>query len=377
MKQKLLIFLLLIYAVAEAQTPSYLFKNKDAANMFSFLYNQTQTDIPKKTLNYTAVKQTPISDNNEDELVAVPFYFGYDFDVDYTMSDGVWVNDGDKRIWQLEINSTNAYSLNFIFSELNLIPDAELYIYNLDGSMVYGAVTASQNLSGETEQFLTDLVAGDKVIIKLIEPLRSANSSVIRISKVIHAYIDVFNFENMQKVTEFNCHNDIACYPDWEKESNAVAFLIMGNGLCTGALLNNTSNNKKGYFLTAFHCIDREPYGSVLSETEKNATQNWAFRFRHKNETCNGSAYASYFTYNGANFRAAWQDTDFCLVELKSDVSDDRRLTFLGWDRTGERPQKGTAIHHPSGERMKISFDNDYITTHNKKISWADALYRI
>jgi len=372
MKYKLLISLLLICIVVEAQTPSYFFKNKDAASRFAFLYDQTQMNIPIKTLDCSAVRDVSETNNNEEIFVAAPFKFGYEFDVTYTINDGVWVNNGDKRIWQLEINSPNAYSLNFIFSELNLITEAELYIYNPDGSMVYGAVTANQNLSG-TEQFLTDLIVGNRVIIKLIEPLNSTSSSVIRISQVIHAYLDVFNNSEIESSTRLlSCHNDITCYPAWECESKAVALLLMGSSSCTGALINNTANDRKGYFLTAFHCIDKQPYGSVLSETEKNATQSWAFRFNYKNEVCNGSVVSTYFTYNGANFRSAWQDTDFCLVELKNDVSTDSRLTFLGWDRTGSTPQKGIGIHHPLSNRMKISFDNDYITTEGNQINWVD-----
>ena len=35
-----------------------------------------------------------------------------------------------------------------------------------------------------------------------------------------------------------------------------AGLMVLGKDLCTGTLMNNTSQNKKPYILTANHCID-------------------------------------------------------------------------------------------------------------------------
>lgn len=44
----------------------------------------------------------------------VPFRFGKDFPVNYSLSDGVWEYSGEDRIWSMSFQSDGAYSLNFI-----------------------------------------------------------------------------------------------------------------------------------------------------------------------------------------------------------------------------------------------------------------------
>ena len=78
--------------------------------------------------------------------------------------------------------------------------------------------------------------------------------------------------------------------------------------------------------------------------------------------SCSGGYATSGVTYNRATFRAAWNNTDFALMELRNSPAGDSRFSWLGWDRSGNAPTAGTGIHHPSGDVMKISFDNDLIT---------------
>ena len=41
----------------------------------------------------------------------------------------------------------------------------------------------------------------------------------------------------------------------------------------------------------------------------------------------------------------------------------DTNLSWLGWDRSGNTPSNGAGIHHPQGDIMKISIDEDDFTT--------------
>lgn len=50
----------------------------------------------------------------------LPFRFGKSFDDNLSLKDGKWQKTDSTDVWSLKITSDNAYSLNFIFSELYL-----------------------------------------------------------------------------------------------------------------------------------------------------------------------------------------------------------------------------------------------------------------
>ena len=79
--------------------------------------------------------------------------------------------------------------------------------------------------------------------------------------------------------------------------------------------------------------------------------------------SCGGSTATTGVTYNGAEFKAAWYTTDFALMRLDVSPLGDSRLSRLGWDRSSNTPSLGTGIHHPSGDVMKISFENNTFQT--------------
>ncbi|MDR2915371.1 MAG: trypsin-like peptidase domain-containing protein [Tannerella sp.] len=323
-----------------------------------------------------------LKEDKELEGLDVPFNTGYIFDVDYTLKHGMWKKTDSKKIWTMKFRSKGAYYLNFTFSELKLSSDAELYISNTEGSMVYGPITSVQNMMEGA--FITDLISGEEAIIQLVEPANTDKESVIRISKVVHGYRDCFShiensvLRNIYDAT-WDCHNDVNCFPIWKNESNGVAVIIMQidgkQGHCTGSLLNNTAQNKKPYFLTAFHCIDfeKETKG-ILSNNEVQTAENWAFRFQFKSNTCDGNGQIVSYTYNQAYLRASWWDTDFALMELKTSLSNTSfPITFSGWNKTSNNPSKGTGIHHPKGDLMKISFCNTTIPGNINPIPWSGA----
>ena len=362
--------------VINAQVYSNYYANRSAFVETMPLLNTDNVENVLKIFMPTINAEELVSRNSESNLGNEPFEFGYGFDVNYSLEDGVWSENNDKRIWSLQFKSDGAYSLNFIFSELKLVPNAELYIYSTNGQMVYGPVTDKQNIPDNRSIFLTDLVAGDDVIIRLIEPI-TTNTSSLRITKVVHAYIDMLGITSTRSTT-YTCHNDVACYPAWDTESDGVALILAGWSSCTGALLNNTAQDYRPFLLTAFHCIDKKE-GTLwrrdgkLSAQEISAAENWAFRFKYKKMNCNGNVIYTTVTYNYATFRAAAFQSDFALMELDNDVR--KETSFLGWDRSGTYPTSGTGIHHPSGDVMKISFDEDKIKYNKDAMRDDDYLY--
>jgi hypothetical protein len=115
--KKIYFFVLFIISTvcASAQIQTRYFESKDAFNSISALM--------KIDAKETALKQMPqfdarklLEEDRELEGLDVPFRFGKSFDVDYTLKDGVWTKQNDKRIWNMRFSSSGAYSLNFIFS---------------------------------------------------------------------------------------------------------------------------------------------------------------------------------------------------------------------------------------------------------------------
>jgi hypothetical protein len=279
-------------------------------------------------------------DKKLEELGGYPFRFGYAFDVDYTLADGNRAADGDYAVWSLRFLSKGACSLNFGFSELALSPEAELYVYSADGSMVYGPVTAEQNT---TDGWLYTIpVSGEDVIIRLIEPSSAKEQSRLTVSQVIHGYKNVT--PSSEDALALACYNDVCSYSAYTDYSDAVCrILLSGSTLCIGALINNTKQDFTPYVLTANHCMQ----GSSVPI-------NWTFQFKYK--SC-----ATSVSFNYADTKATWNrtsGTDFLLVLMRSSL-DNQNLTFLGWDRTTAAPSSAATIHHPAGAQMKISFANN------------------
>jgi hypothetical protein len=165
----------------KAQVLSTIFESKNALETYPALKQKITKSIPRKTMQQVNVAKLKEEDKLKEGMGDVPFRFGYGFDVNYTLEDGIWEQQDSVNVWSLKITSSGAYSLNFIFEQLFLAKGAQLYIFNSDESMVYGPVTEAQNESGET--FLTDIVAGDEVVVQLIEPKTVEKRSFLKISK--------------------------------------------------------------------------------------------------------------------------------------------------------------------------------------------------
>ena len=250
MKNTLLFFAFFLCAFSvTAQVTTNYFEGKDAFQSLSALRQSKSQILSAKRMPSIDIGKLLEEDRITEEIGGFPFRFGQGFDVNYTLKDGLWDEYNSQRIWTLKIVAPGAYSVNFIFDELYLPPGAELYIFNTEGSMVYGPVTEKQNL--EEGIFLTDLVAGEDVIIQISEPIESKEKSILKISRVVHAYKNLFPFfsEIGTRATTYSCHNDVACHPTWAQESDGVALILLSNAtsMCTGSLLHNTTQDFRPY----------------------------------------------------------------------------------------------------------------------------------
>lgn len=320
--------------------------------------------VPSKKITIpSAIVSKLLQEDVERDGTDVPFRFGKAIEQNLTLNDGNWVDVDNGRLWSLSIEADSALSLNFIFKDFYLADESELYIVNHDNSIVYGPVTSCT--IGNGNHFLTDVIPDSKVTILLYEPSSARSLSTLTIDKTVYGYrSSVINRNGGLVNSSGSCNNDITCFPEYMQESQAVALVLLSNGEehCSGSLVMSTDMMYKPYFLTAFHCVDSN-HNDSLSEYEKANVQNWVFKFGYKKTTCGGNNATNGYSFNGSTFRAAYQPSDFALLEINQSIPQNGQYSWLGWDRSGNTPSNGTCIHHPSGDVMKISFDYNQLSS--------------
>ena len=341
---------------------SCLYANSQVATKYFPQKNATE-DIPElnsvrigKVINlpYFDIKEVEKEDE-ETNSSSDSFRFGKGFDVTYTLSDGTWGNLEEGRLWTLSFQSGGAKSLIFVFDDFSLPNGAQLYISNKEKTVLYGPVT--KETIPDNHHFLTDIIPGDAVTLFLYEPKEEEGNSKLTIKRIVHGYKS-FGINGLKgHNSSLPCNIDVSnYYPDYERESDAVALALSEDGTCrSGFLVMTTDFSFKKYFMTAFHCIDKNPQNNIISEAEKETAEKWLFKFNYKEENFTGNPTTISYTYNGDYFRAAWSSTDFALLELKQNFNTSHKPTWLGWDRSGTTPSSGTCIHHPQGDVMKIA----------------------
>jgi hypothetical protein len=212
-------------------------------------------------------------------------------------------------------------------------------------------------------------VKGEKLWIEYYEPKDVQGQGILNISSVIHGYRMAHTFQkgynSLEKINESgDCNHDVDCPigADFEAERDilkkSVALLSLNNGyICSGALVNNTSQDKTPYFLTANHC-----YTDPNDIDSNPALYSMRFNWISPNPVCaattNSTTSSSNITSGGSTLIAKNPDSDFMLVKLNNAIPTGWDVTYAGWDRTDIEPTFEVGIHHPSGDIMKICRDD-------------------
>ncbi|OIN58573.1 hypothetical protein BLX24_13440 [Arsenicibacter rosenii] len=323
---------------------------------------------PMLVLPAIAVDQLMAEDEAATKM-GVPFRFGTKRDADVTITtEGQRSESGGNRLYSYQIYSEGAYSLNLLFDRFHLIDGASLYIYNPGQTMVIGPITSAQNPANN--QYWTDIIAGSQLIIELREPLSAAESSDLHLSGVVHGYRNLFPDKSMDKVfgSSASCELNMTCYPNLQNEGDGVVMILLDQAtrLCTGSMVNTTRQSFRSFMLTAFHCIDIGTYvngvrtgynDGTLNSAEIGQAQNWLIRFNYQSPTCNPSQEDNeVVTLNGSALRAAYNQSDFALMEIYQQIPTDVNTTYLGWNKANANTSNAFSIHHPQGDVKKISF---------------------
>jgi len=288
----------------------------------------------------------------EDELENknVPFRFGFPMEVDIGLNNGgTWTDlPNGGKMWQVNIISFGAHSINLIYDIYNFPEGAELFVYSPDYKMILGAFTNFNNK--KYGGMATSPIEGDEIIVEYYEPPNVEFNGELHISSVIHGYKDVFFNESRDYGDSGSCNNNVNC-PEgdlWDNEIRAAAMILTSGGsrLCSGSLVNNVRQDLTPYFLTANHCI----YGN---------TNSWIIMFNYESSSCSNENGPTNMTVQGTTLRSNYSHSDFALFELSENPPEEYNVHYAGWSAVDVAPPQPVGIHHPSGDIKKISFDND------------------
>lgn len=346
--------------------------NSNSTKKFAFGWKAKGFDLEKVRA------EDAINDQSKEQ----PWRFGYKYDTDISIVDeALYLEFADGgKLWEYTVSCPGAQSINLLFENFNLPEGAQIYLYDVNRTNYVGAYTS---LNNRPDGMLgTELVHGESIIVEYYEPAEVDFQGTFTISSVIHGYrsLDPIQAELSKALNDSgDCQYDVECPlgNGWENEIRSVAMIIVnGNGICTGALMNNTCEDGRPLLLSANHCLT-------------SSTSNWAFRFNWKtqpgSETCAtlgtsidpGPPYDQ--TANGATVLANGTEADFLLLEIDNLTPTnvlDWNLYFSGWDRSdAEVIENATCIHHPKGDVMKISREENapyHNTISNTSVWWID-----
>ncbi|MBN2481616.1 MAG: T9SS type A sorting domain-containing protein [Bacteroidales bacterium] len=283
---------------------------------------------------------------------------GFLADVDFDIYEsGIWdtLQEGTK-IWRAAFLVSNASAMNIVFNTYRVNKGVKVYLYDYDQQHILGAFTDLNNKA--TGVLATAQLFSEMLIVEVQVPpfLEHAGQLVV-------AQIGCdFTGDRETKVLKDgwygwsgDCNEDINCYddPGYQRLKYSVVRIVYDGGeRCTGALINNTSDNGRNFVITAAHCINRESIANTS-----------VFCFDYESPFCDGPDGNSSMSISGSTIRAKGDRLDFVLLELLEPVPFYYHPYYAGWDVTDNQPLSGVTIHHPQGDVKKIALENHPLTT--------------
>jgi hypothetical protein len=277
-----------------------------------------------------------------------------DIDIENT---GTWTPVQGGKIWSVSINATEAKAISLYMDKFWIPSGGELYVYNNDKSQIAGPFTSKDN--HESGVYAIQLISGDEIIIEYFQSEEELNIPNLRINEFAYAYRNVGGLWGYGD--SGNCQVNANCSEgnNWENQKTSACRIQIGNGVCSGALINNTAGDCKALVLSADHCFS----GGNMSANQLNQV---IFYFNYESSACNNSM-PNYDAITGCSLLANSGgegengDSDFFLVEMNSEPDFDPY--FSGWDRSNTPATSGVSIHHPSGDIKKISTFTNPLTS--------------
>ena len=287
-----------------------------------------------------------------------PVRFAEPFTVDVSpLGYGRWEagSDGRTAVWRLRVVSEGAVSLNLGFSRYRMPPGGRLRVHTLDGAEVLGPYTDADN--EEHGELWTPVLSGGDAVIEVAVPVDRIGELDLGLAKVNRGFRDLVT---VASPSQGSCHVDVACSGGdlYRDEIRSVGhYSVRGVFKCSGALVNNTAEDGRMFFLTARHCFT-DPSAQAAS-----VVVYWNFQ----RPVCGAGAGTRRDSQSGAVLRVslAVSATDVLLLELDDEPDPDHELYLAGWDSDSSAPASGVGIHHPGLHYKSISTASEALTRTN------------
>lgn len=258
-----------------------------------------------------------------------------------------WEKAKSGYTWTHQVTAPNAVSLNFGFSKFYLPEGAELNIYSADRSQYIRTFTSADN--NYAKELWTPVIMSDDVIIEVTAPEAVVADVEIELGQIGQG----FRTFGQSTLKAGSCNIDVACSESkgWEDEVNSVGVISTGgSAFCTGFMVNNTSNDKTPYFMTAAHC-------RITASSAPSLVVYW----NYQTSKCKGPRDGKMTDFqSGSVHLVSGTRSDFTLVKLNSQPRAEWNVNYAGWDATTEAHDSPVvAIHHPNVDEKSISFENE------------------
>ena len=235
------------------------------------------------------------SEDKENEKKDVPPRFGYSHYVHYDLNNsGTWYNlpDGGK-LWQLNVVCPRALSVNFCYDKFWIPEGGKFFRYTKDRKQSIGAFT-SRNNKGDKKNvrgFATELLFSSDVVLEYYQPEEATEDAIISINRIVHGYRSLRDGNGGYGQSDW-CQVDVNCPDgdDWQNEKKAVALIVYGNRIGSGALVNTTNMEQQPYFLTANHNIVEDTITHILPNAEGDSVlTGYVFYWNYEKSGCNNT----------------------------------------------------------------------------------------
>lgn len=291
-------------------------------------------------------------------------------------NSGTWetLHDGS-YLWRLQVEMGNPEASNVLFDKFVLPPGAKLFVYTTDKSYLIGAFTEFNN--HESSYMATQMIPGGSFVIELYMPQEHRHNYELELTEVGYNY----------RATGFNQSNkDLSCMVNvkcpsasaWTDQIRGAAKIQIRIStsyfLCSGSLVNTTTNSCQPYFLLADHCAFYNSYASTANMNQ------WIFYFNYESSSCTGTTGPTNQTVTGCSLKA--HDTygsggvgsDFYLVLINNNIPSNYLPYYSGWNKSGTAATSGAGIHHPEGVIKKFSIYSTTLVNQSTHwgVTWAN-----
>ncbi len=299
-------------------------------------------------------------------------------------------------IWRQRVSASGALSLNLGFTRFKMAPGETLWIYTPDRKQVIGPLTEKDNdAHGE---YWSPVLLGDELIIELASAAGAQPKSTVELTRINQGYrffgahqfgkSDAGDAGSCASVPKpgtplakmlgesgyeksGSCNMDVECLnanDPWRETVKAVGpYTRGGTQTCSGALINNTAQDRRMLFMTADHC-------GISAANAATVVVYWNYESptcRTPGSAASGGAQAGYpadRANSGAFFRSEFAASDFTILELDDAPPATARLSWMGWDRTSADAQCTPSslcagIHHPAVDEKRITFVEQNMAT--------------